>query len=166
MKPFKNFHSKTCLATTEDEDDQTRAIFMEDSQLRVLICNTRSFHRDFKEILNYPIEKAAGHFLDQAVKFGAAREVVDMLKEYVEISQEQLNKILEVQETDSKSKGMSGEYRSAAEMFRKLILDGKLSDDEIFKEVKQEFGLEDSKRSYVKWYRKELIRKGKLKNVE
>lgn len=55
----------------------------------------------------------------------------------------------------------SGE--SSAAMFRRLILRGDLTDDQIFKEVQKAFGLADNRRAYVKWYRNDLVKKGQLK---
>lgn len=53
---------------------------------------------------------------------------------------------------------------TAASMFRELIMaDGKtqkLTDDQIFAQVQKAFSLDDGKRSYVAWYRKDLIKKG------
>lgn len=59
-----------------------------------------------------------------------------------------------------KAVGKTGKYKSAAVMFRELIMKGRLTDDKIFEQVQKEFGLDDSKRSYVKWYRNDLIKKG------
>ena len=50
--------------------------------------------------------------------------------------------------------------QSAAALFKELIMAGKLTDDKIFEKVQEKFGLDDSKRSYVAWYRKDLIKKG------
>lgn len=50
--------------------------------------------------------------------------------------------------------------RSAASMFKDLILTGQFTDDEIFAAVQKEFGLDDSKRHYVAYYRRELKNKG------
>ena len=52
--------------------------------------------------------------------------------------------------------------RTAASAFKDLILTGQYSDDEIFATVQKEFGLDDSKRSYVAYYRRELKNKGLL----
>lgn len=49
---------------------------------------------------------------------------------------------------------------SAAQMFRDLILSGSYDDDQIFKMVQKEYGLDDSKRNYVSYYRRELKIKG------
>jgi len=54
----------------------------------------------------------------------------------------------------------TGEYKSAAAMFQGLILEGKLTDDEIFAAVQEQFGLDDKKRSYVGWYRNKLKKDG------
>lgn len=50
--------------------------------------------------------------------------------------------------------------RTAASAFKDLILTGQYSDDEIFALVQKEFGLDDSKRNYVSYYRRELKNKG------
>jgi hypothetical protein len=52
------------------------------------------------------------------------------------------------------------EYTSASQMFQDLIMGGELTDDEIFAQVKEAFGLDDKKRSYVTWYRNNLKKKG------
>ena len=49
---------------------------------------------------------------------------------------------------------------SAARLFQDLIMEGKLTDDQIFKRVQEKFGLDDSKRSYVAWYRNHLKKQG------
>lgn len=49
---------------------------------------------------------------------------------------------------------------TAGNLFKDLIMAGKLTDDQIFVAVKKEFGLDDSKRGYVKWYRNDLKKKG------
>lgn len=50
---------------------------------------------------------------------------------------------------------------TAAQKFQELIMEGKKTDDQIFAAVQKEFGLDDSKRSYVKWYRNYLTKQGK-----
>lgn len=61
-----------------------------------------------------------------------------------------------------KVKREPGEKReSAAQMFQDLIMEGKQTDDQIFKKVQAKYGLDDSKRGYTKWYRGKLIKDGK-----
>ena len=64
--------------------------------------------------------------------------------------------------TPAKAKAVKGDgtYTSAAQMFKELIISGELTDDKIFEQVKAQFGLDDSKRSYVAWYRNNLRKKG------
>lgn len=50
---------------------------------------------------------------------------------------------------------------SASSMFCELIMAGELTDDEIFAKVQAAFGLDDGKKSYTKWYRNDLRKKGK-----
>jgi hypothetical protein len=49
---------------------------------------------------------------------------------------------------------------TAAQMFKDLIMAGELTDDKIFAKVQKAFGLDDNKRSYVKWYRNDLVKRG------
>lgn len=49
---------------------------------------------------------------------------------------------------------------SAAQMFKDLIMEGKLTDDKIFEKVAAKFNLDESKRGYVKWYRNWLVKDG------
>lgn len=58
---------------------------------------------------------------------------------------------------------VDGDHKSASSMFKDLITNAvklKLTDDAIFAQVQDKFGLDDNKRSYVKWYRKDLAKKG------
>lgn len=53
-----------------------------------------------------------------------------------------------------------GKPGTAAHMFKTLIAEGKLSDEEIFKRVQVEHGLHPDKKNYVSWYRKDMQKKG------
>lgn len=64
--------------------------------------------------------------------------------------------------TQKNSDGIKVGKRTAAQMFRELILSNSYDDDAIFSMVQKEFGLGDNKRSYVTYYRRELKRKGLL----
>jgi hypothetical protein len=61
----------------------------------------------------------------------------------------------------TKAKPVATEKKpSAAQLFKDLIMAGKLTDDQIFERVKNEFGLESNKRAYVNWYRNNLKKQG------
>lgn len=49
---------------------------------------------------------------------------------------------------------------SAAQMFQDLIMQGELTDDQIFEKVQAQFGLDEKKRGYVRWYRNYLKKQG------
>lgn len=49
---------------------------------------------------------------------------------------------------------------SASQMFQDLIMEGKLTDDQIFAKVQDAYGLDEKKRGYVKWYRNHLKKSG------
>jgi hypothetical protein len=61
----------------------------------------------------------------------------------------------------AKKDGATIPRETAAGMFRELILEGKHTDDQIFAKVKAKFKLDDKKRSYVAWYRNQLVKEGK-----
>lgn len=50
---------------------------------------------------------------------------------------------------------------TAAHMFQDLIMEGKLTDNQIFAKVQDKFDLSDDKRTYVRWYRNKLAKSGK-----
>lgn len=64
--------------------------------------------------------------------------------------------------TQKNSDGVKVRKQTAAQMFRELILSNSYDDETIFKMVQKEYGLDDKKRSYVAYYRRELQQKGLL----
>jgi hypothetical protein len=71
-------------------------------------------------------------------------------------------KAAKAKKTAAKDRVKSGEKReTAAALFCDLIMAGNLTDDKIFAKVKDKFGLDDKKRSYVAWYRNKLKKDGK-----
>jgi hypothetical protein len=67
-----------------------------------------------------------------------------------------LRELNEAKKAKRAAEGPKERKPSAASRFKELIMDGKLTDDKIFETVQKEFGLDDSKRSYVAWYRNNL----------
>lgn len=72
-----------------------------------------------------------------------------------------LKELNEKKKAERAARGPVEKKPSAASRFQDLIMEGKKSDDDIFKIVQKEFGLDDSKRSYVGWYRNKLKKDGK-----
>lgn len=58
------------------------------------------------------------------------------------------------------AKAPAAKRDSAAQMFKDLIMEGKLTDDKIFEKVAARFGLDADKRGHVRWYRNWLVRNG------
>lgn len=71
-----------------------------------------------------------------------------------------LRELNEAKKAKRAAEGPKERKPSAASRFKELIMAGKLTDDKIFEAVQKEFGLDDSKRSYVAWYRNQLRKDG------
>lgn len=106
-----------------------------------------------------------------AGKKGAAKEAIAKApKKATQTAEEKeakkaanLAKLKELNEAKKAKRAAEGPKErkpSAASRFKELIMAGKLTDDKIFEAVQKEFGLDDSKRSYVAWYRNQLRKDG------
>jgi hypothetical protein len=71
-----------------------------------------------------------------------------------------LRELNEAKKAKRAAEGPKERKPSAASRFKELIMAGKMTDDNIFADVQKEFGLDDSKRSYVAWYRNQLRKDG------
>lgn len=63
----------------------------------------------------------------------------------------------------AKKEAANGSAKKApkpSDLFKELIMTGKLTDDQIFAKVQEKFGLDNKKRPYVAWYRADLRKKG------
>lgn len=72
-----------------------------------------------------------------------------------------LKELNEKKKAERAAAGPKEKKPSASGMFCDLIMAGKDTDDQIFAKVQKAFGLDDSKRSYVGWYRNKLLKDGK-----
>lgn len=124
------------------------------------------FHRVYRPLLDYPIDRAIGVYLNYLRFCRAQHKVLEYIKriiptinieEYI-MSEEQAKA---AETTAAKVKEQKPKRESAARMFQELIMDGNLTDDAIFAAVKEKFNLDDSKRGYVGWYRNYLKKQGK-----
>lgn len=101
---------------------------------------------------------------DRTTKISAAKAAADKATKAEQAAQPKATKAAaKTAPAKPAAKGKAGEteYGSAAQMFQGLIMEGKLTDDEIFAQVQKKFGLDDKKRSYVNWYRNHLKKDGK-----
>lgn len=174
---------RTCLET-ERSDGVVSYIPLDVSVgLEVVQLDEAEFDRLYKPIEDYPIEKACDLFLGYSQTIGATEDVLDKLGLHTKISKKEREmatskkggaaakkpgKKAAAKKTKAATKAKKGGEEkatrkrgpSAASRFRELIMEGKKTDDQIFAIVQKEFGLDDNKRSYVKWYRNDLAKKG------
>ena len=63
--------------------------------------------------------------------------------------------------SDGEAETATEKRETPSQLFQELILEGKLTDAEIFAQVRSKFGLDDKKKGYVAWYRNYLTKQGK-----
>lgn len=184
-----DFNRRTCLKVWEG-DGVTKYIPLDITEgLEVLSLSTTEFDRRFQPMVNYPAVKAAQLYLGYGLTIGGTDEALDFLASVITITPQERDmatakkraakaatedKAAKVAKKAAKAAGTKpakkavkepGEKReTAAQLFQALIMEGKLTDDQIFAKVKAKFGLDDKKRGYVKWYRNHLKKAG-TKNV-
>lgn len=191
---YRDHQSRTCLLAKGG--DQVKFIPLDISDgFQVHETTKTSFDQRYKEMPDYPLDKAAQLYLNYALAVGASEEVMEHLGQIINVTEEDCKmatsrraekpvpkkaaksehkptrKKREVKSEPKEKpvrkrasrrakKSIEAEYKSASAMFQGLIMDGKLTDDEIFAQVQQAFSLDDKKRSYVTWYRNNLKKKG------
>lgn len=183
VMPYHDFNRRTCLLVESGE--QCKFIPLNSDGLRIHELSNSEFGQTYTPMTKYPMEKAVQIYVDYAKTVGASKEVLKFLGQFVDVTQkeydmatkkaaatEAVEKPVKAEtkakatttkaKPEPKAKAATGEKKpSAAQRFQELIMAGKLTDDKIFETVQKEFGLDDSKRSYVKWYRNHLTKQGK-----
>ena len=183
-----DYQRRTCIKVS-DNGDVVKFIPLDITGFEVLETSTTYFNDHYIEMPNYPIDKACRLYLNYCLTVGATSEVLDYLGTITTVTKEDYkmakakhklkdSKPAAKKKAESKKKKVvvkpskkksapkskshkkSDGYPSAAQMFQGLIMEGKLTDNEIFSAVQDEFGLDDKKRSYVSWYRNNLKKKG------
>lgn len=172
IQVMSDYQGRTCIQVKRDIATVT-FIPIDVSGFHLTYLDAKKFDERFRPIEKYPVKKACEHYLRYAVEYGATQDVLDHLGRVVTITEEQstmakknLASKSEAAGSTTSSKGKSvkqpGEKReSASNLFKQLIMEGKLTDDAIFAKVKEKFGLDDKKRGYVAWYRNHLKKEGK-----
>lgn len=135
------------------------------------------FQKQYRPLPDYPTARCAKLYLGAAQQMGATDEaltelqgLVTALPVEVQTAQARLQANKATRQTvKTVHAGKHGHVKlktkqtvkgSAAQMFRGLIMEGKLTDDEIFRRVQEVYGLPDKRRPYVGYYRNELRKKG------
>lgn len=171
--PCLDYQGRTCLLVKR-ANSQVRFIPLDVAEgLKVLSLSDKNFDARFKPMPDYPAKKAVQLYVRFAEETGATKEAMELLGTQVKLSKDQVakatTKVVTVKAQDGtktqkvvvRGEGRKKEGGSASSMFQELILAGELTDDDIFLQVQKKFNLDPSRRSYVGWYRKKLIKDGK-----
>ena len=137
----------------------------------IQIDSAAIFHHTYRPLLDYPIARALGIYLNYFRYCQAQRLVLEYIKriiptinieEYIMTEQQKVtNDKAATKAVASVTTGPKAKRETAAGMFQELIMEGQLPDEEIFKQVQAKFGLDDNKKWYTSWYRNYLKKKGK-----
>lgn len=145
----------------------------------LLEAGEEKFDAEFKPIADYPVDRAARLYVEYATILGGSQAAMSELAKLTKVTEKEMEMAVAkkaakavdnpaaktaAKKTAAKKtaapKGEGGKRHSAAQMFKDLIMEGKKTDDQIFAAVQKEFGLDDNKRGYVKWYRNDMTKKG------
>lgn len=143
----------------------------------------KEFSELYQQLADYPPSRCAALYAQYSMTVGASPEALECLGRLTKLSQKEID-MATAKKSAAKAAKSAAEKpaakapkaaaksaapaeakakktgTSAAQMFKDLIMEGKLTDDKIFEKVQAAHGLDDKKRSYVGWYRKDLIKKG------
>jgi len=161
---------KTCMKLRESTN---RVAFMILDMQRGLILeamNPVSFHNMYKRLEQSNIDHSAKVYAECSRYVGSTERVLGILGRLTPMTQQEIDMATKrTTERAAVKAGATGTDAApkkkreitAAGRFQELIMKGTLTDDQIFAAVKKEFGLNDSKRYYVGWYRNYCKRQGK-----
>lgn len=185
---------RTCVLLERSESSVKYVALDVENGLDVTTADPKDFDRDYKPMVDYPVERAAKLYVEYARGLGATEQAMRMLGKLTTVNNEDIEmatkkkaartaapvktakkattKKAAAEKPAKTAKGKTGKAPAekkeraprgptAASRFQELIMEGKKTDDQIFATVQKEFGLDDSKRSYVKWYRNYLTKQGK-----
>lgn len=185
---------RTCILLERSESCVKYVALDVENGFDVTSADPRDFDRDYKPMVDYPVERAAKLYVEYARGLGATEQVMRMLGKLTTVNQEDIEmatkkktaraaapvktakkattktagktstkpaKATKEKKVPAEKKDRAPRGPTAASRFQDLIMEGKKTDDQIFATVQKEFGLDDSKRSYVKWYRNYLTKQGK-----
>lgn len=173
---FINAAYKTYLAF-ERKDGKTRGLQILNSGLQIISVPDPIFDKDYRFCAEHLIDRAAEICAEFMKYLGASDEAIEVLKTFRKLTTEEITMAKatakkrvdpEVPASSAKGKAKAAKAKkgpvtreqTASRMFQQLIMEGKLTDDQIFAKVKTEFGLDDKKRGYVAWYRNHLKKNG------
>lgn len=174
----------SAIVLSEDEGTFVFITQTDRGPFDVQVLSDSSFHEIYKPLPEYDARDAARVYIKYARYCGASEEALTELNKLSPINEEVLEMVTRKKvaskvaaakkapkaakkpasktakaKGEPKKRGPKGE--SAAQLFQALIMEGKLTDDQIFHKVQEKYNLDDNKRSYVAWYRNHLKKQGK-----
>lgn len=176
-----NYYKHSCIELERDER-RVRYIPMTDTGFEVCEQGLEAFDREYPTVADYPPEKAAAVYARFAQHLGATEAALEALGRFTTISKKEYDMatakpVTTAAKPAAKAAAAAGGAKepkttkapaapkekriTVASRFQELIMEGKLTDEDIFKTVQKEFGLDDSKKTYVSWYRNYLTKRGK-----
>ena len=179
----------TALEVSRIDGIVTYATHDSSESFQLFETTEQSFDKKYTRTMkDYPVEKAAALYASFARELGGSEEVMAVLAHLTTLSPQEIRmatsrNVKNLAATEAKKviaaakpkpvkepkepkaakepKVTGGAKReTAASLFQLLIMQGKLTDDKIFEQVQTKFGLSDSKRGYVTWYRNHLKKNG------
>lgn len=177
---FVNSKYKTCIALErQTEGYQVLHITMQKGLVveRIPLAN---FEVEWRLSDMSSVSRAAKVYAEYSQYLGATDEALTALQQFISLTtqevlmakkkaDERANPVIPASSAKGKALAKAAVAREAkskekketqSSMFVKLIMDGKLTDSQIFAKVKEKFGLSDAKKSYVGFYRRQLKAKG------
>lgn len=135
-----------------------------------------AFDTQYTHVPDYPTGRAAALFVGFSQVVGGTTEALTELAKLINVSDVEKKMSSEKLATNKSTKTVTKTLKSshgdvkvdvarkprdsAAAMFKALITEGGITDAEIFAKVQKAFGLDESKRTYVAWYRNQLRKSG------
>ncbi len=181
---FINYQYKTCLALQRDETHvHALQVSMHDG-LHLIKVPKVVFDQEYKLAEKSPVDRAAKIYAEFTQYLGATDEALEKLGQFTSLTSQEVamakkkadeRKNPVVPASSAKGKAIAAKVKAkangaakktgdkpqtASQLFQKLIMEGKLTDEQIFAQAKEQFGLNDKKRGYVKWYRNHLKKNG------
>lgn len=181
-------HNRHTCIEVKREGETVHYIPLSIEGFELCTMSAERFDNEYLPLPDYPVERAAKLYAEYAASLGGSTEAMQALAAFTTISQKEIDmatakKAAAAAKTPAKTAAVKtkkpipgrgpkaakptkaakepGERKpSAANMFKDLIMEGNLTDAKIFEKVQKAFGLDDNKRSYVKWYRNDLTKKG------
>jgi hypothetical protein len=179
---YKSITGVTALVVSRDARGVAFISPTLNEQLAVTRLPASEFDERFTAFVGYPAANMAKLYASYAMTLGATQEALDFLGSFSTVSKQELDMATKAKPKPQPAKKAATKKpppkaktpprkrgrkmrpttgnETAAGLFCELIMAGKLTDDEIFAEVKRRYSLDDKKRGYVSWYRNHLKKRG------